>query len=183
MPLLLVSIATMLATMIMPHLSHDWEAGRREQVASRLRLFLKLFGFALYVGGTAVLLIAPILFQMAFRNKFPGGEAVLPWTLVYCCWFGLSQVLQNYLLCAEKARLASTSLAFGLALSVPLNILLLPRLGLEGAVLATTAANALSLGLVCLFNSHLGFHLDDGAKLTLVLPMLFCLGRGHRFWR
>ena len=31
-PLLLVSIAAMLATMIMPHLSHDWEAGRRQLV-------------------------------------------------------------------------------------------------------------------------------------------------------
>src|SRR5262249_38147298 len=30
-PLLLVSIATLLGTMLLPHLSHDWEAGRRTQ--------------------------------------------------------------------------------------------------------------------------------------------------------
>jgi len=35
-PLLLVSIATMLATIIIPHLSHDWEAGRRDLVVSML---------------------------------------------------------------------------------------------------------------------------------------------------
>ena len=175
-PLLLVSIATMLATMITPHLSHDWEAGRREQVAARLRLFLKLFGFALFAGAVAVLLAAPLLFQVALRGKFPGGQAVLPWTLVYCTWFGLSLVAQNYLLCAEKARLASVALFCGLVLNVPLNLVLLPRLGLQGAVLSTAAANALSLGLICLFNRRLGFHLDDGAKLVLVLPMLVCLG-------
>ena len=101
---------------------------------------------------------------------------MLPWTLVYCTWFGLSLVVQNYLLCAEKARLASVALACGLALNIPLNLVLLPRLGLEGAVLSTAAANALSLGLICLFNRRLGFHLDDGAKLVLVLPMLLCLG-------
>ena len=175
-PMLLVSIAMMLAAMITPHLSHDWEAGRRSQVVARLRLFLKLFGFALSAGAVAVLAAAPLLFELAFRGKFPGGQAVLPWTLVYCTWFGLSMVVQNYLLCAEKARLASVALACGLTLNVLLNLVLLPRLGLEGAVLSTAAANALTLGLICLFNRRLGFPLDDGAKLVLVLPMVVCLG-------
>jgi O-antigen/teichoic acid export membrane protein len=175
-PLLLVSVAAMLGAMIMPHLSHDWELGRRDLVAARLRLFLKLFGYALFAAATAVLLAAPLLFRVAFRGKFPEGETVLPWTLVYCTWFGLSLIVQNYLLCAEKARLAGLALAAGLALNIPLNLILLPRLGLEGAVLSTAAANALSLGLICLFNRRLGFHLDDGAKLVLVLPMLLCLG-------
>jgi O-antigen/teichoic acid export membrane protein len=123
-----------------------------------------------------VLLAAPLLFDVAFRGKFPGGQAVLPWTLVYCTWFGLSLVLQNYLLCAEKARLASAALGCGLILNVLLNLVLLPRLGLEGAVLSTAAANALSLGLICLFNRRLGFSLDDGAKLVLLLPVVVCLG-------
>jgi O-antigen/teichoic acid export membrane protein len=175
-PMLLVSIAAMLAAVIMPHLSHDWEAGRRAQVAARLKLFLKLFGFALFAAGVAVLLAAPLLFDIALRGKFPGGAAVLPWTLVYCTWFGLSLVLQNYLLCAERARLSSVALLAGLALNVPLNLALLPRLGLQGAVLATAAANGLSLALVCAFNHRLGFRLDDGARLVLVLPMLICLG-------
>jgi polysaccharide transporter, PST family len=175
-PMLLVSIAAMLSTMITPHLSHDWEAGRRQQVVARLRLFLKLFGFGLYAGGVAVLICAPLLFGFVLHGKFPEGEAVLPWTLVYCTWFGMVMVVQNYLLCAEKAGLSSVALGCGLALNVPLNLVLLPRMGLEGAVLSTAAAHALSLGLICLFNRRLGFHLDDGAKLVLVLPMLLCLG-------
>ena len=68
------------------------------------------------------------------------------------------------------------ALAGGLVLNVLLNLVLLPRLGLEGAVLSTAAANALMLGLICLFNRRLGFPLDDGAKLVLVLPMVVCLG-------
>ena len=85
-------------------------------------------------------------------------------------------VAQSYLFCAEKAWLSSVALAFGLVLNVALNLVLLPRLGLEGVVLSTTAANALSLALVCFFNRGLGFHLDDGAKLVLLLPSLLCLG-------
>ncbi len=175
-PLLLISLAMLLGTMMMPHLSHDWEAGRRDRVAFRLRLFLKVFGFALLAAGTVVLAAAPLLFGVAFRGKFPGGQAVLPLTLVYCTWFSLAMIAQCYLLCAEKAYLVCVSLASGLALNVTLNVFLLPRLGLEGAVLATAGANSLMLLLVCWFNRRLGFRLDDGAKLVLVLPMLLCLG-------
>lgn len=175
-PLLLVSLAAMLATMILPHLSHDWEAGRRERVAPRLRLFLKLFGIAMYAAAVLVLLASPLLFGVAFRGKFPEGQAVLPWALVYSLWFSLSLVAQCYLLCAEKARLISAALGAGLLLNVLFNVVLLPRFGLHGAVLATTAANALLLGLVCWLNHRLGFRLDGGAKLILGLPLLLSLG-------
>jgi O-antigen/teichoic acid export membrane protein len=174
--LLLVSIAAMLGTMITPHLSHDWEAGNHDLVVARLRLFLKVFGFALYATAAMVLLFGPLMFDVGFRGKFPQGLDVLPCTLLCCMWFGLSMILQNYLLCAEKAGLASVALALGLALDVPLNLLLLPPLGLKGAVLSAVAANAVSLWFVCRFNRHLGFRLDNGARLVLVLPMLLCCG-------
>jgi len=175
-PMLLVSVATLLSVMMTPHLSHDWETGRRRRVRLRLRLFVKLFGLAIYAVAAAVLLAAPLLFSVAFRGKFPFGEAVLPWTLMYCAWFGLQMIVQNYLLCAERTWLSSAALLGGLALSIPLNLVLLPRLGLQGAVLATTAAHALSLGLVCLFNRRLGFRLDLGAALVLLAPLTLCLG-------
>ena len=175
-PLLLVSIAAMLATMITPHLSNDWEAGRRELVAARLRLFIKLLGLAMTTAAVAVLVAAPLLFGVAFKGKFAGGLAVLPWTLTYCIWFGLLLVAENYLWCAEKARLSAVALLVGLLANVGLNLLLLPRLGLLGAVLATTAANLIALGLICWFNHLLGFRTDRGLRVVLALPICVCLG-------
>ncbi len=175
-PLLLISIASMLATMSMPHLSHDWEAGRRDLVAARLRLFLKVFGVALFAAAVAVQVAGPLLFQIAFKGKFPEGQAVLPWALVFCTWFGLSLFAQNYLLCAERAGLVGAALAAGLGLNVLLNIELLPRFGLHGAVLSTTAANALTLLMICWFNRRHGFRLDRGAMLVLVLPVAIWFG-------
>jgi len=175
-PLLFVSIVLLLSAMITPHLSHDWEAGRRRRVTFRLNLFLKLLGFALSAATIVVLLAAPLLFGVAFQGKFAGGLAVLPWTLTYCCWFGLTVASQNYLWCAEKARLASLALLIGLAVNVGLNLLLMPRMGLLGAVLATTAANFVALALVCSFNHMLGFRLDGGTRVAIVLPIVACLG-------
>ncbi len=175
-PLLLASIALMLGSMIMPHLSSDWEAGRRDRVCRRLNLFLKLLGFALTAGAVVVLFAAPLLFGVAFRGKFSDGLAVLPWTLTYCTWSGLTMVAHSYLWCAEKARLSSLALLIGLAVNVCLNLLLLPRMGLLGAVLATATANLVVLVLICTFNHMLGFHLDRGTRVMLALPVAICLG-------
>jgi O-antigen/teichoic acid export membrane protein len=175
-PLLLATVAMLLGSMLTPHLSHDWEAGRRQQVVARLNLFMKLIGFTLCLGAVAVLLAAPFLFGVAFRGKFAGGEAVLPWTLTYCIWFGMWGIAQNYLWCVEKARLGTIALLAGIGVNVVLNYFLLPRLGLHGAVLATAAANLLTLVLILTFSWFLGFHVDRGTRLILAVPAVISLG-------
>ena len=174
--MLLVSVAAMMATMITPHLSHDWEAGRRDRVSAQLNLFIKLLAFALTACAVAFLLVAPLLFNVAFEGKFAGGQAVLPWTLTYAVWFGVAMVAQNYLWCVEKTYLASLSLAVGLGANVALNVVLLPRMGLLGAVMATTAANLVALVLVVWFSRLAGFRLDRGAWVILGVPPAMCLG-------
>ena len=128
------------------------------------------------VGQLAILAAAPLLFNVALKGKFESGLAVLPWTLAYCTWFAMALIVQNYLWCAEKAYLSSIALAAGVVANVGLNLLLLPPLGLLGAVLATTAANALALALICLFIGRLGFRFDAGVRVILGLPMAICLG-------
>jgi O-antigen/teichoic acid export membrane protein len=174
----LFSIAALLGSMITPHLSCDWEAGRRDQVSARLNLFLKMLASAMVAAGVLALCVAPLLFGVAFRGKFAQGEAILPWTLIYSIWFGLAAVAQNYLWCAEKARWGSLALLVGLTVNVLLNLMLLPRLGLLGAVLATSGANALVLALVCTFDRIAGFQMDRSTWVLLALPLVLCLGPG-----
>jgi len=176
MPMLLVSVAMMLATVLTPHLSHDWEEGKREKVSARLNLFIKAMAFGLTVLAVAVVVVAPLLFGVAFKGKFAGGLSVLPWTLTYCIWFSLIMVAQKYLWCAEKAGLVGAALGIGLVANIGLNLVLLPRMGLLGAVLATSVANLLALVLILAFNRMLGFHLDRGAWVLLAAPLSLCLG-------
>ncbi len=64
----------------------------------------------------------------------------------------------------------------GLLLNVALNRILLPPLGLPGAVLATSMANLVALGILCLFVRRLGFPFDCGVRVLLLLPPVVCLG-------
>jgi O-antigen/teichoic acid export membrane protein len=175
-PLLLVGVTDLLSTMITPHLSHDWEAGRRDEVGRRLNFILKTLGLSLLTAATTILLASPLLFDWAYEGKYAAGQAVLPWVLIYCIWFGLGAVAHNYLWCAERAKLGAVALFCGLVASVLLNLLLLPRFGLQGAVLAAAGAKLLSLVLVYLFAWRCGMRIATGAWFVVLAPLALCLG-------
>jgi O-antigen/teichoic acid export membrane protein len=130
----------------------------------------------MFAGSIAILLAAPVLFDVVLRGKFAGGMDVLPWTLVYCSWLGLTTMAQAYLWCAERARLGCVALLVGLLTNVGLNLWLLPIYGLLGAVLATAAANAVALAMIFLFDAKLGMKVERSTLLVSLLPLSVGLG-------
>ncbi len=175
-PLLLVSVVAVAGSIITPHLAHDWETGRRDRVSMRIQMLLKLFGFGLTAASVLILYASPLLFGVAFQGKFDGAMNILPWTLTYCTWFALFALLSNYVWCCEKAYTATLALFVGVALNVCLNMLLLPRMGLLGAVLATASANILALAVLFFFCGRLGLNLDRSCWVVIALPVCVCLG-------
>ncbi len=175
-PLLFLGVAELLSALITPHLSHDWEAGRRESVLQRLNLILKGFTFATAAAALGALFISPWLFGVALEGKYAGGLAVLPWTLASCTWGSLAVVAANYLWCAEKPRLASLAMLVALLINVGLNLWLLPRYGLLGAALATAIANACLLLATYAAAAIVGLRPDRGVWLTALLPLTLGFG-------
>lgn len=175
-PLLLVSLAFMLAGCLLPHLIKDWEAGRREVVYQRLNQAVKLLAVVFTFGAGLVLLAAPIIFTWALRGKYDAGLAVLPGTLVYCLWYSMCAIANKYLLCAENARIGCIAFGAGLVANVGLNFLLAPMLGLAGVVIATAVANAITLLLIYYLAWLNGMRWDRGVAFTTVLPLSLCLG-------
>jgi PST family polysaccharide transporter len=175
-PLLLVSVAELLSGLIMPHLSHDWEAGRHDHVGRRLNLGVKLTSFGMLLSGAAILAAAPFLFHVVLEGRYDEGLAILPWTLAGCVWYGIYCIAQNYLWCAEKARLATAPLGLGLVANVLLNLVLLPRYGLHGAVLATAVSTVLCLATVLSLSRRHGMQLDTGTWILALSPAAIGFG-------
>jgi O-antigen/teichoic acid export membrane protein len=176
-PVLIVSVAGMLAGMILPHLTRDWETGRRERVSDTLNLTLKLLSIAVFAGSVVVLVAAPLLFDFVWQGKYAAGLALLPLALASCGWLGLSTVAQMYLWCAERAVLASVSLAIGLALNIALNLALIPAYGLAGAVAATTTSNFAMLGVMFALNRWLGMRVQPQTVAIALLPLALLWGK------
>lgn len=175
-PLLLLSVTTLLAGAVMPYLSHDWETGERQRVSDRLNLVLKLTSLMMLAAGVVVLWAAPLLFHVAFEGRYDEGLAVQPWTLAYCAWYGLLLVAQNYLWCAERAKLSVIPLAAGLAVNMALNCVLIPAWGLMGAVVAITVATGLALAVLCWINLRAGMQLQPGMIWLSLAPAALCGG-------
>lgn len=175
-PLLMVSVADLLSGLVMPHLSHDWEAGRKGEVSSRLNLTIKLTSISMLLFGVVVLATAPLMFHVILEGKYDDGLEVLPWTLAGCVWYGIYIVAQNYLWCAEKAKLSTAPLIIGLSVNVLLNLFLLPMYGLFGAVLATAISTCLCLVVVLELNRRHGMDVDRGTWLLSLAPAALGFG-------
>ena len=174
-PLLLVSIAAMLAGLLMPYMSAAWEQGNKARARIQLHWTIKLVSLAFTVGGVVVLFLAPVLFETILEGRYNDGLAVLPLTLVYCTWFGLFTVGQDYLWVAERGKLVFATAALGLAVNIGLNLALIPSFGLWGAVTATTIANACNVGLLYWLNHQTGCTNDRGVWICGLIPLLILL--------
>jgi O-antigen/teichoic acid export membrane protein len=175
-PLLFLCVADLLAGIVMPYLSHDWEAGARQRVSDRLNLILKFAAFAAFAGGVVVLWVSPLLFHIAFGGRYDAGLAVMPWTMTYCVWYGLLLVAQNYIWCAERTKLGSVPLAVGLAANIAINVVLIPAWGLSGAVISTTLATGLALAVLYAINRRAGMQIQPGLIWLSVAPAAMCGG-------
>ncbi len=68
-PMLMVSICGILGGVIMPHLSHDWEAGRKADVGVTLKLTIKLLTLLMVAGAAVTLWARPLLFQWCLAES------------------------------------------------------------------------------------------------------------------
>ena len=175
-PLLLVNIAVVLSGILMPYLSSAWERKEYEQVKSQVRAALKAIGFLFTAGGAFVLAFSPLLFQGILQGRYDDGLSVLPLTLVYCTWYSLAVCGHDYLWCAERGRAATLAMGVGLVVNVAMNAALIPRFGLQGAVLATTLANGFGLVLLYAVNAYHGMKSDLGIWWVTALPLALLLG-------
>jgi len=178
-PWLMVAVAGLFGGILLPHLSADWEAGRRDHVSRQINLILKMGSLLLTGCGIAIGLFAPLLFHYVFEGKYEGGLTVLPWTLTYCAIYSLSGLVMLYFCCAEKTRAGAIVYGVGLVANVILNAILLPRLGLQGAVMATAFANVVAIALAAYLANRMEMQFQWATLGMLAIPI--CLGIGIYF--
>ncbi len=171
-PLLLTSLATMAARMVLPHQAKDWETGHTDRVCRSMNTALQTAGCVLILGSWFLVEIGPFLFSTAFHGQYPSGQKILPLVVTFSTWSALSSVMMNYFWCVEKTAWCAGAMLAGLLTNILLNIWLVPRWGLAGAAQATVVANAIQLAaLFCLAERH-GLRLSRRTWALALLPIL-----------
>ena len=172
---LLVSVANMFANILVPYLSEDWERDR-SLVSRKMNFTIKLVALAIVSVSVAIVSASPVIFNSLLDNRYSDGFQVLPCTMLYCVWFGITMLCHSYLFCAEKSWLPTIGIAAGLVTNLVLNTLWLPAYGLSGAVWATTLANLISLTLCLTFCWKHGMRVTSGlVTVVFLFPLILLL--------
>jgi PST family polysaccharide transporter len=175
-PLLMVSVAELMSGLVMPHLSHDWELGRRAEVSARLNLTIKLTSLGMLLFGACVLAAGPLLFHVVLEGRYEIGLQVLPWTVAGCVWYSLYLIAQNYLWCAERNWLQTAPLMLGVGVNVLVNLALLPSYGLPGCVVAAACGACVCLVTVLGLNRRHGMGVERGTWMLVLAPAALGFG-------
>tara|TARA_R110002049_G_scaffold72490_1_gene187025 strand:+ start:143442 stop:144977 length:1536 start_codon:yes stop_codon:yes gene_type:complete len=176
LPVLLMSLATLIGGVLMPYLSADWENGLKQAVRDRMRRVLLAVSACFTLGAAFALLVAPWMFDTLLENRYSDGLAMMPIVFVFCIWASLVTLGENYLLVAERGKWVAVCLCFGLAANLGLNALLLPIWGLHGAVIATLCAHGTVMIGLWFAMSRTEFAWDRTVLYITLLPATLLMG-------
>lgn len=175
-PVLLLSLAAMVSGVLLPYLTADWEAGRKQAVSNRLRTSLVACSAVFTFGAAVAILVTPYVFATLLENRYAAGLSLMPMAFTFCIWYSLFEIGENYLWVTEKGKWVAAVLGAGLIANIALNAILLPRMGLQGAVTATLCANGLVL-LGTWLSMHLcGYRLDQTTFYITLWPACLLVG-------
>lgn len=170
-PLLMVGVAAMLSGLLLPYVSAALAAGDARRARQQLNLTIKFSSLGMLLGNALMLAAAPWMFEWLLQGKYSEGLAILPLTLVYCTWFSVLTVAQDYLWVSEKGKFAVSCMVLGLVSNIVLNAVLIPLWGLWGAVIATAIGNLLGVVTMFVANQLMGCPPDRGCWLALLFPL------------
>lgn len=106
----------------------------------QVRLNSKLFDYLAALSLLSLLIIYPFIkigFSLLFEGNYILGYIVVPYLFIAPLLLMLFQIVANQFLIIKKSYLATLSLLFGAIINVLLNIVLIKRIGIEGAAVAT----------------------------------------------
>lgn len=175
-PVLIVSVATLIAGCLLPYLIQDWESGRHADLQNRMNGIIKFCALGFTVIAAVTHIASPLLFTWLLRGRYDDGLSLMPWGFVQYSWFSLLAIATKYLICVDKARAGILPLICGLVSAVVLTVLLAPRWGLQGVVVATTAANGIALAALLGVAAVCGMRWQPSTLLAALLPLAMCLG-------
>lgn len=120
-----------------------------DQVQMKSRLF-EYMGAISFMATVGLMSVSKLLFTLAFPEDYLAGYLVAPYLFLAPLSMMLYQILANQFSIVKKTYMNLLTMTFGAVLNVVLNLLLIKRIGIEGASIATMIGYLVSI-LLCIF--------------------------------
>lgn len=125
----------------------------RNQVKSNSLIF-EYLGVISFISCMFICAICKVFYEIFFTGEYVQGYIVSPYLFLAPLLLMLYQVAANQFLIVKKTGPGAAILFVGAVANIALNFLLIPRLGVEGAGIATLLGYAVSLSIVLVYLTH-----------------------------
>ncbi|MAG08671.1 hypothetical protein CMO89_04305 [Candidatus Woesearchaeota archaeon] len=133
-----------------PYIYHAWNIKDRIKLNLLLNLLLK---YCLLLGIPAIIgiwILDKEIVTLVSALKYINVVSLIPYLLLFPLFLVLAIALQHVLIIQNKTKLIGIIYTAAAVLNIVLNIILIPRLGIYGAAIATTIAHFLVFMLIFL---------------------------------
>jgi O-antigen/teichoic acid export membrane protein len=160
---------------IFPHLSTSWEGGERSRALGNLDLSIRFTAITLTVIGLLVVVLGRPIILLLLGEAYTPGAQVLPLLVVFYILTVSVWLFGVYASLIEKTYVSTIGLACALPVNIGLNLVLIPRLGIVGAGLATLLSYTMLWCIVVAICGALGMPLSRKTLAISVFPMVLLL--------
>lgn len=143
LPVLFLSLAGVLAGMLLPYWSGDWEAGRRRAAVESFLRGVSVVVISFWALTLGVLMTSDVLYGWLLAGRYEVAEAALPLAMIHCLYAAVSLLALMFLRCQEANRYGTLVLAAALGVNIVANAWAVPLWGVAGAVVATLLSTLL----------------------------------------
>ena len=150
-----------LQVVLLPAVSKSYDDGEIARTRTYLKYSLKYLMMLSIPSAFGLSILASPLLRILTTAEFTSGSVVIPFVASGLLFYGLYQACMHIVYLVKKTSWILWLLSISAALNIGLNLLLIPRLGILGAAVATLIAYAV-LGILAVIISfrYLKFDLD-----------------------
>lgn len=160
---------------IFPHLSTAWEAGKKDLALSRLDLTVRFTAVGLTVIGLGLILLGRPVIILLLGEAYVAGADVLPYLVVFYLLTISVWLFGVYASLVERTYVSTIGLVTALPVNVILNLVLIPKMGIVGAGLATMLSYVLLWIVVVGTCRAFGMPLRSRTVAASLFPFLLLL--------
>ena len=155
-----------LQVVLLPAVSKSYDDGEIAMTRTYLKYSLKYLMMLSIPSAFGLSILASPLLRILTTAEFTSGSVVIPFVASGLLFYGLYQVCMNVLYLEKKTSWILWLFSISAALNIGLNLLLIPRLGILGAAVATLIAYAV-LGILTVAVSFRYFKFDLGFSFIM----------------
>jgi O-antigen/teichoic acid export membrane protein len=160
---------------VFPHLSTAWEEGGKDRALDNLDLTIRVTAVGLAVAGFVLVVLGRPLILLLLGADYAGGADVIPYLVVFYLLTVSVWLFGVFASLVEKTYVSTIGLVTALPVNVVLNLILIPRLGIVGAGLATMLSYTMLWFVVVGTCLRLGMPLRRKTLVASLFPFVLLL--------